>query len=716
MGELRIATIPDNASAASGLSARVEALLREDPEVLAAASAISILPTDVLAGLHLLAAEVEGSVLEIGPYQGGSTAAIASGLPAATRIVTVEVGGGNPTHGDLPTDDTLVSLAANLERLGLVQRVDVVQGWSHALTTRRLVADHLRESGIGLLVIDADLDLDDELGAAAHWMRERCLLVINHYLLKAADGVHDGFRASLDNKVAAGVLRRFAVLGGGTWFGQVNGPAAVATLRAGHRLFRGEEGECHSCFLELPVQPDDTSRRWRRPSSYSRANGRSARRTLPTTPSGSSGAVGSRIGPHPPRLPFPGTSRLGSTSRLQTTPTRAPTVGSTGRVRVTAGSSWTSSRRANHQTSLLSIRCRPNLTAKPAPAEPVKRLEWTPELVNRFWDGVAQTRLDELSFGRVAGPVFLDLVAKFLYPEGRHLDYGAGSGHIIQLMADRGYRTAGFDPSPDRQSALMRRVGNHRNFLGLVGPGLRRDVRRRTSRGGYRALAGTRPTPCAPSRKSFPAGRGRVIISTPNSENLELASVYCAVSNMLFHPWQHIRSFTPAKLEELLGEFGFKRIYLGLADFSDDAAVYEASKTTAARERLIRDYLKDHPAQAARLTDELAGKRRLVELALREKIEQAIDAISLKRRRGIAAKLQLLRDYRRVHSEVVELLSSLAGLYVDLEHQMEHTLRLIQPERQPTPPWIAPDLGGPHYDLRHGRETTIVFVGEKIDT
>ena len=259
MGELRIATIPDDASAASGLSARVEALLREDPEVLAAASAISILPTDVLAGLHLLAAEVEGSVLEIGPYQGGSTAAIASGLPAASRIVTVEVGGGNPTHGDLPTDDTLVSLAANLERLGLVQRVDVVQGWSHALTTRRLVAEHLRKTGIGLLVIDADLDLDDELGAAAHWMRERCLLVINHYLLKAADGVHDGFRASLDNKVAAGVLRRFAVLGGGTWFGQVNGPAAVATLRAGHRLFRREEGECHSCFLELPVQPDDTS-------------------------------------------------------------------------------------------------------------------------------------------------------------------------------------------------------------------------------------------------------------------------------------------------------------------------------------------------------------------------------------------------------------------------------------------------------------------------
>ena len=357
-----------------------------------------------------------------------------------------------------------------------------------------------------------------------------------------------------------------------------------------------------------------------------------------------------------------------------------------------------------------------DLTAKPAPAEPVKRLEWTPELVNQFWDGVAQTRLDELSFGRVAGPVFLDLIAKFLYPEGRHLDYGAGSGHIIQLMADRGYRTAGFDPSPDRQSALMRRVGNHRNFLGLVGPGSDATFDAVLLVEVIEHLLEPDLGPVLRRVDRFLPVGGRVVISTPNNENLELASVYCAVSNMLFHPWQHIRSFTPAKLEELLGEFGFKRIYLGLADFSDDAAVYEASKTSAARERLIRDYLKDHPAQAARLTDELAGKRRLVELALREKIARAIEGISLKRRRGIAAKLQLLRDYRRMHSEVVELLSNLAGLYVDLEHQMEHTLRLMQPQRPPTPPWIAPNLGGPHYDLRHGRETTIVFVGEKIGT
>jgi len=341
-----------------------------------------------------------------------------------------------------------------------------------------------------------------------------------------------------------------------------------------------------------------------------------------------------------------------------------------------------------------------------------ERLQWTTELVNRFWDGVAQTRLDELSFGRVAGPAFLDLVGKFLQPEGRHLDYGAGSGHIIRLMLDRGYRTAAFEPSPDRQSALATRVSDHRNFLGVVGPDSNTtfDVVLLVEVIEH-VLEPDLSSVLRRINRFLPIG-GRLVISTPHNENLELASAYCPVSNLLFHPWQHVRSFTPQKLETLVGQFGFRRIYLGLADFSDDAAVYEASKKTAARERLIRDYLKDHPAQAARLTDEFAGKRSLVQLALRDKIEQAIDAISWQRRKGFVGKLQLLRDYRRVHSEVVEVLSSLAGLCIELEHQIDHVLGVLGLEYPPVAA-IGPDLGGPHYDLRHGRETTIVFVGEK---
>lgn len=68
----------------------------------------------------------------------------------------------------------------------------------------------------------------------------------------------------------------------------------------------------------------------------------------------------------------------------------------------------------------------------------VKRIRWTPQLVNKFWDGVAQTELDNLSFGKVAGPKFLELISMYLVPGGSHLDFGAGSGHVLQLLLDRG--------------------------------------------------------------------------------------------------------------------------------------------------------------------------------------------------------------------------------------------------------------------------------------
>ena len=78
---------------------------------------------------------------------------------------------------------------------------------------------------------------------------------------------------------------------------------------------------------------------------------------------------------------------------------------------------------------------------------PIERLAWTPELVDRFWSAVARTRLDELAFGRLAGAQLVKLIEPYLKPGGTHLDYGAGSGHIVRLLVDAGWRVAAYDPS-----------------------------------------------------------------------------------------------------------------------------------------------------------------------------------------------------------------------------------------------------------------------------
>ena len=342
----------------------------------------------------------------------------------------------------------------------------------------------------------------------------------------------------------------------------------------------------------------------------------------------------------------------------------------------------------------------------------VKRLEWTPELVGKFWNGVAQTRLDELSFGRAAGPAFLDIVHPYLRPNGRHLDFGAGSGHIVRLLIDRGFAAAGFDPAPDRQVALLERVGVHPKFLGAVGPDsgeqfdvvLLIEVIEHVLESELRAVLAR--------INQFVAPSGHVIVSTPNNENIELASVYCPVTDMLFHPWQHVRSFTPESLTSLLAEFGFERAFLGLVDFSADAAAYDRYRQVEAQERLLADFKRTHAADAASLASALVKERELVAAAVRRKIDAAREALSWNRREGLAAKLNFLHQYRRMHAEVVDLLASVDGVCADIEQRLDQALATLTPGAKAAKP--SPRQSADGYDLRQGRESTIVFVGRKV--
>jgi SAM-dependent methyltransferase len=65
---------------------------------------------------------------------------------------------------------------------------------------------------------------------------------------------------------------------------------------------------------------------------------------------------------------------------------------------------------------------------------------------------------------------------------------------------------------------------------------------------------------------------GTLIVTTPNNEDLDLGMAYCPVSNMLFHRWQHVRSFTDVALRELLLRYGFEEIVTHKLEFND--AIY----------------------------------------------------------------------------------------------------------------------------------------------
>lgn len=205
-----------------------------------------------------------------------------------------------------------------------------------------------------------------------------------------------------------------------------------------------------------------------------------------------------------------------------------------------------------------------------------QKIEWTRELVGKFWDGFSQTRLEELSFGRSAGPKLLEFIGHHLTPGLKCLDYGAGEGSLVSLLLDKGCQVAAWEPSPERRAEIIARgVENNERFLGFIdSAGAEVFDVVIASEVIEHILENDLDDVLAEFRRFLRPG-GLLIITTPNNEDLELGSCYCPVSDTVFHRWQHVRSFTAESLDDLLSGAGFRRIEDHRVDFSTFGEFYE---------------------------------------------------------------------------------------------------------------------------------------------
>lgn len=204
-----------------------------------------------------------------------------------------------------------------------------------------------------------------------------------------------------------------------------------------------------------------------------------------------------------------------------------------------------------------------------------KNLVWSPDLVNKFWTGISGSRLDDLSFAKLAGDKLINLVSPWLKSGDRILDFGAGSGFLVQLLLNKGFRVAAFDPSDGRESVLTTVVGTKDNFLGLEhGAGDEKydvvifsEVIEHILEADYQDVI---------SRViRYVADDGFLIITTPNHEDIEQKASFCPSCQHFFHPWQHVRSIHPSSLVEQFSTLGFTKQFLSLVDFSNDAETIE---------------------------------------------------------------------------------------------------------------------------------------------
>jgi len=173
------------------------------------------------------------------------------------------------------------------------------------------------------------------------------------------------------------------------------------------------------------------------------------------------------------------------------------------------------------------------------------------------------------SFGRMARQCIRWLVGRHLVPGGRHLDYGAGGGDVAAHLIEHGFPFATHEPSKERHIRTESRLAPLAGYLGTPRP---------ESIGSYDAVTcfevlehvlDDQFEEVCDQLADYVRPGGKLIVSTPNNEDLTRDTVYCPLSNSTFHRWQHVRSISPDQLEQTFARRGFTKVCLHQLDFDE---------------------------------------------------------------------------------------------------------------------------------------------------
>jgi SAM-dependent methyltransferase len=210
----------------------------------------------------------------------------------------------------------------------------------------------------------------------------------------------------------------------------------------------------------------------------------------------------------------------------------------------------------------------------------MKTLTWTPALVKRFWDDLADTEfLAGIAFSRFAAPYLVELCQEYLTEQSLALDFGGGfNSYLARELLKKGVLVKIYEPSL-QESQLADELRQNPRFLGIDSTIVANAYDFIFAVEVMEHLFDEDIRPVLEKIRTGLKTGGLFVMTSPNQENLLLSSRYCPICQHLFHPWGHLQSFNKDSLQNILESSGFTCEAMFDVDFSNARIPIEELKT-----------------------------------------------------------------------------------------------------------------------------------------